>query len=206
MTKKRCKGTTKGGQPCKRKAGPSGYCHLHKPPDDGLTDKRRRFISEYLIDLNGTQAAIRAGYSASSAHVEACRLLKNAKVRAAIDEQLEAAGLTALEVIAGLSDIARGSLGPFISIDGDKLALDLTSPVAQAALGTLKEVTVGEDGSIKLKLHDKQAALVHLGKAFGLFVDRQELSGPDGKPIEHDVKARIVTYLPSNNRERDQGE
>jgi phage terminase small subunit len=207
MTKKKtCKGTTKGGQPCKRKAGPSGYCHLHAPPDDGLTDRRRRFVDEYLVDLNGTQAAIRAGYAPKGAHSEAYRLLRNVKVRAAIDERLEAAGLTALEVLAGLSDIARGSLAPFINIDGDKPVLDLTSQAAQAALGTLKEVTFGEDGSIKLKLHDKLAALVHLGKAHGVFVDRQELSGPDGKPIEHEVKARIVAYLPSNDRERDPGE
>ena len=49
-----------------------------------LTPKQARFIEEYLVDLNAKQAAIRAGYSVKSAHVEGSRLLINAKVAAAI--------------------------------------------------------------------------------------------------------------------------
>ena len=49
-----------------------------------LTSKQARFVEEYLVDLNATAAAIRAGYSAKSAHVEGSRLLTNAKVAAAI--------------------------------------------------------------------------------------------------------------------------
>ena len=49
-----------------------------------LTAKQERFVEEYLIDLNATQAAIRAGYSAKAAHVTGSRLLTNAKVAAAI--------------------------------------------------------------------------------------------------------------------------
>ncbi len=49
-----------------------------------LTPKQARFVEEYLVDLNATAAAIRAGYSAKSAHVEGSRLLTNAKVAAAI--------------------------------------------------------------------------------------------------------------------------
>ena len=49
-----------------------------------LTPKQQRFVDEYLIDLNATQAAIRAGYSARSAAVEGARLLTNAKVGAAV--------------------------------------------------------------------------------------------------------------------------
>lgn len=50
-----------------------------------LTAKQRRFVEEYLIDLNATQAAIRAGYAESGASVEGARLLANAKVGAAVD-------------------------------------------------------------------------------------------------------------------------
>ncbi len=49
-----------------------------------LTPKQQRFVSEYLIDLNATQAAIRAGYAKSGASVEGTRLLANAKVAAAV--------------------------------------------------------------------------------------------------------------------------
>ncbi|RSV15668.1 terminase small subunit [Sphingomonas sp. ABOLF] len=49
-----------------------------------MTPKQQRFVEEYLIDLNATQAAIRAGYAPDSADVEGCRLLGNAKVAQAI--------------------------------------------------------------------------------------------------------------------------
>lgn len=49
-----------------------------------LTAKQQRFVEEYLLDLNGKQAAIRAGYSRKTAEVQASRLLSNAKVAAAI--------------------------------------------------------------------------------------------------------------------------
>lgn len=52
---------------------------------DDLNPKQQAFVREYLLDLNATQAAIRAGYSENSAHVTGPRLLANARVAAAID-------------------------------------------------------------------------------------------------------------------------
>ena len=49
-----------------------------------MTPKQERFVAEYLVDLNATQAAIRAGYAKKSADVEGSRLLANAKVAAAV--------------------------------------------------------------------------------------------------------------------------
>lgn len=57
---------------------------------DGLTDKQRLFVKEFMRDLNGTQAAIRTGYSAKTANEQAARLLANVSVRAAIEKRLEA--------------------------------------------------------------------------------------------------------------------
>jgi len=54
-----------------------------------LTPKQKRFVSEYLIDLNATQAAIRAGYSQKTANEQGARLLANASVQAAITEAIE---------------------------------------------------------------------------------------------------------------------
>ena len=51
-----------------------------------LPDKREQFCQQFLTDANGTQAAIRAGYAERSAHVAACRLLKNDKVQHRIAE------------------------------------------------------------------------------------------------------------------------
>ena len=49
-----------------------------------LTEKQQRFVEEYLIDLNATQAAIRAGYSAKTADQQGSRMLANVKVQQAI--------------------------------------------------------------------------------------------------------------------------
>lgn len=54
-----------------------------------LTTRQARFVEEYLVDGNGTQAAIRAGYSASGAYTEASRLLRNAEVARAIKTRQE---------------------------------------------------------------------------------------------------------------------
>lgn len=50
----------------------------------GLTPKQARFVAEYCVDLNATQAAIRAGYSEHTAESQGSRLLRNAKVSAAV--------------------------------------------------------------------------------------------------------------------------
>ena len=54
---------------------------------DTLTPKQRRFVTEYLVDLNGTQAAVQAGYSRSGAHVTASKLLRNPKVALEVRRQ-----------------------------------------------------------------------------------------------------------------------
>jgi phage terminase small subunit len=54
-----------------------------------LTRKQSRFVEEYLLDSNGKQAAVRAGYSAKTAHVIASHLLKNSRVKATLKAALE---------------------------------------------------------------------------------------------------------------------
>jgi phage terminase small subunit len=78
-----------------------------KKPDDSqqgeLTPKQQRFVEEYLIDLNGTQAAIRAGYSKATAQEQSSRLLSNVKVQDAVvklrQEQQERTGISADRVV-----------------------------------------------------------------------------------------------------------
>ena len=79
-----------------------------------LTPKQERFVEEYLVDLNATQAAIRAGYSVKAAHVEGSRLLTNAKVAAAISaakqERSEATKIDAKYVLQKLHQIIERCL------------------------------------------------------------------------------------------------
>jgi hypothetical protein len=81
--------------------------------NDGLTGKQRLFVTEYLIDLNGTQAAIRAGYSRESARSIACENLTKPDIAEAIDRALaERPGITRTRIVdelakIGFSDIRR---------------------------------------------------------------------------------------------------
>lgn len=76
-----------------------------------ITPKQQRFAEEYLIDLNATQAALRAGYSEATAPEQASRLLKNVNVRAMIDERMAARSqrteITADYVLKGIKDVTE---------------------------------------------------------------------------------------------------
>ena len=76
----------------------------------GLSPKQAAFVAEYLIDLNATRAAIRAGYSERTAGWTGCRLLRNAAVREAVEREqarrAERTGITADRVLAELANIA----------------------------------------------------------------------------------------------------
>lgn len=81
-----------------------------------LTDKEKRFCQEYIIDFNGTQAAIRAGYSSKTAYAIACEMLQKPKIRTVIDKRLVELSLSAEESQKLVSDIARGSLNDYFVI------------------------------------------------------------------------------------------
>jgi len=96
-----------------------------------LTPKQSRFIEEYLIDLNGKQAAIRAGYSAKTAEVQASRLLSDAKVGTAVREAMQArsrrTGVTADSVIRELAELAFSNIFDFIEVHPDgSVSIDLS--------------------------------------------------------------------------------
>lgn len=81
-----------------------------------MTPKQQAFVSEYLIDLNATQAAIRAGYSPKTAEQLGYQLLQHPSVRAAVDEALEKrrvrTEVTQDEVVGGLKTIAAATANP----------------------------------------------------------------------------------------------
>ena len=96
----------------------------------GLTPRQARFVKEYLVDLNGTQAAIRAGYSARTAAAQAVRLLINVKVKAAVEagaaKQHAQLDLTAQKVLTELLGVGYAEVATSNIKVGDKLrALEL---------------------------------------------------------------------------------
>ena len=96
----------------------------------GLTPRQARFVKEYLVDMNGTQAAIRAGYSARTAAAQAVRLLINVKVKAAVEagaaKQHAQLDLTAQKVLTELLGVGYAEVATSNIKVGDKLrALEL---------------------------------------------------------------------------------
>lgn len=152
-----------------------------------------------MVDLNGTQSAIRAGYAPRSASVAAARLLANVKVSAEIQKGREriskATGITQEAVLKELAKIGFANMSDYMRVGpgGDPaLHFDELTPDQTAALS---EVTVedytdgrGEDARdvrrVKFKLWDKRAALVDIGKHLGMFPNKTELTGPDGGPVQ----------------------
>jgi len=113
-----------------------------------LTDKQQRFVAEYLIDLNATQAAIRAGYAAKTANREGSRLLSNVDIAEAIAakaaEKAAALDLSAERVLRGLFEEATrtgegsshgarvsawGLLGKYHKLFTDRIEADISGDI-----------------------------------------------------------------------------
>ncbi len=172
-----------------------------------LNAKQRLFVAEYLTDFNATAAYRRAGYTArgNSAEVNASRLLRNAKVAAAIDEAIEerlkALGVTSYRVLEELSRLGFSDIRDYVEWGPDGVRLKESAELTDAAAAAVAQVsqTPSQYGdSLKFKLHDKKGSLELLGKHLKLFTDKREHSGPDsGQIITFDM-ARASGALDSS--------
>lgn len=139
-----------------------------------LTPRQQRFVDECLVDLNGKQAAIRAGYSPNCAEVTASRLLRNAKVAAAVAEarreRAERTAITQDSVVQGLARIAFSDVRDLFDDDGYPLP---PNRLPDQVRGAVASITIGENHrSMRIRMCDKLRALELLGKHFGLFKDQ----------------------------------
>lgn len=153
-----------------------------------LTPKQARFVAEYLVDLNATQAAIRAGYSQKTANEQGSRLLANASVAAEITKrqsaQLEKLAITAEDVKRRLAQRAFMDPRKFWHVDGRLKAIHELDDDAAACLQgfevVIKNTAAGDgvtDTVHKIKLSDADKSLEMLAKHFGLLVEKVEHSG-----------------------------
>lgn len=193
-----------------------------------LDARERRFVSEYLVDLDPKRAAIAAGYSESMAESKAYQWVSGSKstkphVQAAVwagqKKREERTGITGDEVvqelgILGLSDIGKvlsqSECGRYLTIR----SLDDLDPKARRMIKSIKQTTheyteghgdearAMEKVVLQVELHPKVAALDLLLAHFGLKVHKHELTGKDGGPIEtQETKVRYVMKLPPEEPE-----
>ncbi len=138
-----------------------------------MTQKQKRFIEEYLIDLNATQAAIRAGYSPDTAQQTGSENLSKPVIRAQIDramaERSKRTGVNAERVIQELAKIAFVNAAEGLDPKTATVKEDAL-PEDTAAIQSVKVKTFGEDGlEREVKMADKLKALELLGKHLGMF-------------------------------------
>lgn len=160
---------------------------------DALSPKRAMFVREYLIDLNATQAAVRAGYSAKTAKTQGARLLTDEDIAAAVavamDERAARTDITADRVLEEVARLAFLDVVHLLNPDGTLKRVDEMSPEARAALAGLEvlEMRGDEDAPVallkKIKLTDKLGALTLLMRHMGMLNDKLKVGGDPENPL-----------------------
>lgn len=161
-----------------------------------LTAKQQRFCDEYLIDLNATQAAIRAGYSPKTAEQTASRLLTIVKVSDEIAREMaersKRTGINQDRVVQELAKLAFVNIADVVDLDsatvketatGEDLACIQSVKIKPSEFGTEREI----------KLYDKKASLELLGKHLGMFKDKLE--------VEADMDLNITVEYGDENED-----
>ena len=153
-------------------------------PTNRAEYREARFVKEFVVDFNLTQAAIRAGYSPKSASAQGSRLLDKPAVQRGIAEEVkkltEKAALTAEKVLAELALIAFEDMATFLTWDTEGVhirALEGLPPGMSRCVESISQVATREGMTIRLKLHNKVDALDKLARYFKLFKDEITMPG-----------------------------
>lgn len=145
-------------------------------PDRSMTPKQDRFWREYLVDLNGTQAAIRAGYSARTARYIAAENMRKPAIVAALGQAMKQRGerlqATADDVVLEITRLAMLDPAELTSVKNPGHIKTLPEDVRRAIVGWSWD----RQGNFVIKLA-KEKALEMLGRHHGLFTDKVEHSG-----------------------------
>src|SRR5665811_20736 len=210
-----CNAIGSNGKRCKNDAiEGSEYCHFEAhqkqelDPYAQLSDLRKRFVDEYLIDCNQSRAARDAGYSEKTCGQIGWQILREPKVRQAIDYRLAEMKITSEEAIKQLSDMSRGNLANFMEWDADTqtLKVQLGTEEARRSFHTIKKLeqrdivvksaTLDDPDEIisrtfKIELHDAKDAIDKILKLYGSYA-----------PLQVDVKNFDMSKLNDIQLER----
>ena len=181
-----------------------------------LNDKQKQFCKEYLVDLNATQAAIRARYAEKTAYSQGQRLLKNVEaqeyIRELMQKREQRTEITADKVLEEYAKLGFSDVTDYLQVVTERILVghdketgepisDIsqfvlmkdTKDIPPEKLAAISEVKQHKDGSISFKLHDKRGALDSIARHLGMFAERVELTGKDGGPIQTAVDLSGLT-------------
>ncbi|QLP97485.1 MAG: terminase small subunit [Rhodoblastus sp.] len=171
-----------------------------------LTPRQQRFVAEYLVDLNGTQAAIRAGYSPKTARAIATENLTKPAVADAIAIEMarrsERTEITIDMVLKELAAIGFANAGDFFEWGPDGIVIRPKETLTREQQGVVAEVsqTVTKDGgSVRVKLHDKASALEKIGRHLGGFGAKVTVGVDPDDPLGALIRSIQGSALPLND-------
>ena len=170
-----------------------------KSKTPALSAKDARFVEEYLVDLNDTQAAIRAGYSKNAARQTACKKLTKANIQNAIAEAIKARServeITQDEVLRFWASTMRGTLADYVKVEGNSPHMDFTH-TTDDQLRNLTEITFDEAEAAnvitrktKIKLKDTLRASEMVGRHLNMF-EKDNSSKVEVDLVDHAAAAR----------------
>ena len=172
-----------------------------------MTPKQERFVEEYLVDLNATQAAIRAGYSAKTAEWIGPQLLSKTHVaeaiRAAKVARSERTRIDADWLLTRLAQVADADAADILNADGTlKPVAEWPDAWRKTLVQGVEVVTFGNADRgvgelVKVKMADRLKVLEMIGRhiAVGAFRERVELTGKNGGPVQMDVSGMSTEAL-----------
>jgi len=157
-----------------------------------LTERRKRFVDEYLVDFNAAHAAIRAGYSPNAANSAGARLMRDpaivAAIEAAVRKEERRIALDADRVVLELMRVAFSDIRAFVTRDAAGALMprpyDALTKHETAAIAQIAPAAKGRRASIRL--HDKKHALRALARHVGFFERR---SFVDPQALQHEADA-----------------
>lgn len=151
--------------------------NLPAPEDRPLSPRQQRFVEEYIIDLNATQAARRAGYSQKNAKVSGSTQLSKPNIQKAIAKATAArsqrTAITADRVVRELARIAFGDPRKLLNDDGTLKPLHELDDDTAATISSFEMTELGEAKLSKAKVWDKNAALDKLMRHLGAYAPEQ---------------------------------
>ena len=141
------------------------------PGEKRLTDRQRRFVEEYLIDLKAGAAAARAGYSAKSAETLGTRLRNlphvHAAIEAAMAERRRRVGITQDRVVTELARLAFADIHDFADWDNHDVTLKPARDLTPDQTACVAEIVQTPGKGLRIKLHGKTQALAALARHLG---------------------------------------
>ena len=166
-------------------------------PTSALNPMQARFVGEYLIDLNGKQAVIRAGYSKRSAAEQACILLATPKVRAAIDEgkrlQARTSKVSAARTIEEIRRLAYADPRDICDDNWDLKAPSELTDEAAATIASVERIETQKGFRLKVKTWSKEKALELLARHQALLTDVVRVEDSEKQiALLHAGRARVA--------------